>query len=190
MTALGCRAIVSAAGDSLLDGRLEPSPSPERMRRIVSAANAPGVRLVVVVVPSGGRYDEEELVLKKDGVPYVILRCPPLIEELADAANFHVTGSVWLARGKTTAVSSRSNLCAAVAKALTDDSLQGATIEVASTQVDVAEAVLRAARVAGARTEVRTAPFAASAYRAIARWLHVPRPPVLALYERMAATAA
>ncbi len=191
MTALGCGAIVSAAGTSLLDGGLEPTPSAERMRAVVRAANAPGVKLVVAVVPSGGRYDEEELVLKKDGIPYVILRCAPLIEELADAANFHVTRSLWLAPGRTTALSSCSVLSAAVARALRDDALQGATVEVASTPLALSEAIRRAARIAGASTEVRTAPpSVGTAYRAIAKWLHIPRPPALTLYERMLGSAA
>jgi hypothetical protein len=191
MKALGCHAIVSAAGSSLLDGRLEPAPSPERMRGIVRAANAPGVKLVVAVVPTGGRYDDEELVLKKDGIPYVILRCAPLIEELADAANFHVTSSLWLAPGQTIAVSSSSALAAAVARALRDDTLQGATVEVASTPIELSEALRRAARIAGASTTVRTAPRSVSAaVHAVARWLHVPQPPALALCERMLGSAA
>ncbi len=166
-------------------------PSAERMRAIVRAANAPGVKLVVAVVPSGGQYDEEELVLKKDGIPYVILRCAPLIEELADAANFHVTRSLWLAPGKTIAVSSCSALSAAVARALRDDALQGATVEVASTSLDLAEAIRRAARVAGASTEVRMAPRSVgSAYRAVAKWFHIPQPPAFSLYERMLGSAA
>ena len=87
MAAIECRAIVCTAAPSMLDGKLDPRPSPERMRTIVRAANAPGVKLVVVLVPSGEHYAEEELVLKKDGKPYVILRCPPLVEELADEYN-------------------------------------------------------------------------------------------------------
>jgi hypothetical protein len=161
------------------------------MRGIVRAANAPGVKLVVAVVPSGGRYEEEELVLKKDGIPYVILRCPPLIEELAEAANFHVTHSLWLAPGKTIALSAGAVLSAAVARALRDDSLQGATVEVAATPLEVAEVTRRAARIAGASTKVRTAPRSVSAaYQAVAKWLRVPPPPALSLCERMLGSAA
>ncbi len=68
MAALDCRAIVCTAAPNLLDGKLDPRPSPERMKTVVRAANAPGVRLVVLVVPSGDHYAEEELVLKKDGI--------------------------------------------------------------------------------------------------------------------------
>jgi hypothetical protein len=191
MAALGCRAIVCTASPNLLDGRLDPTPSPERMRTIVRAANAPGVSLVVLVVPSGEHYDEEELVLKKDGIPYVVLRCAPLMEEMADATNFHVTGSVWLERGKTIDVSTGAALSAALARALDDGSLQGATVTVPAEPVDLAEAIRRAAHVAGARMEVHTAPVGlGAAYRALTGWLGISKPPALALYERMLSAAA
>jgi hypothetical protein len=191
MKAIDCRAIVGAAGPSMLDGKLEPSPSPERMRSLVRAANAPGVELVVVVVPSGDRYADEELVLKKDGIPYVILRCPPLVEELAEAANFHVTGSLWLPRGNTTALTSGADLVAAIGRALHDDSLQGATVDVPAEQVDLTEAVRRAARVAGARTEVRaTSRGLSAALRKVSAWLGRPQPSAMSLYDRMLSTAA
>ncbi len=191
MTALDCRAIVCAAAPNLLDAKLDPSPSPERMKTIVRAANAPGVKLVVLVVPSGDRFAEEELVLKKDGIPYVILRCAPLVEELAEATNFHVTGSLWLERGRTTEISTCADLAAAVLKALDDGALQGATVTVPAEKVDLAEAIRRGARVAGARMDVRTAPPSlGAAYRALAGWLGVSKPPALALYERMLNAAA
>lgn len=189
MEALDCRAIICTASPSMLDGKLDPSPSLDRMRTVVRAANAPGVKLVVVVVPAGESYSEEELVLKKDGIPYVILRCPPLVEELAEAANFHVTGSLWLARGKTTAISTASDLASTVVKALDEGSWQGATIEVPSEQVDLAEAIRRAARLAGARTEVRaTSPTISSVYETLSGWLGLNRPPALTLYQRMTAS--
>jgi hypothetical protein len=191
MAALDCRAIVCTAAPSLLDGKLDPTPSPDRMRTIVRAANAPGVQVVVLVVPSGDRYAEEELVLKRDGIPYVILRCAPLVEELAEATNFHVTGSLWLERGKATEISTCADLATAVLKALEDGSLQGATVTVPMERLDLADAIRRAARVAGARTDVHMAPAAVgAAYRALAGWLGVAKPPALALYERMFSAAA
>jgi hypothetical protein len=191
MAALDCRAIVCTAAPSLLDGKLDPTPSLDRMRTIVRAANAPGVQLVVLVVPSGNRYAEEELVLKRDGIPYVILRCAPLVEELAEATNFHVTGSLWLERGKATEISTGAHLANAVTRALEDGSLQGATVMVPAERLDLAEAIRRAASVAGARTEVRSAPAAVSAaYRALRGWLGISKPPALTLYERIVNAAA
>lgn len=191
MTAIGCRAIVGAAEPNLLDGKLDPRPSPQRMRALVRAANAPGVKLVVVVVPSGQRYAEEELVLKKDGVPYVILRCAPLVEELAEAANFHVSGSLWLARGKTTAITSSSALVNAIRRAIYDGSLQGGTLEVPSETIELAEAVRRAARAAGAHTDVRAmSPRISAARRTLSGWLGLPRSSALSLCERLQSSAA
>jgi hypothetical protein len=191
MAALDCRAIVCTAASSLLDSKLDPSPAPERMKTIVRAANAPGVKLVVAVVPSDDNYADEELVLKKDGIPYVILRCAPLVEEIAEATNFHVTGSLWLARGKMTAISTAADLGTAVVRALDEGSWQGATIEVPSERVDLTEAVRRAARAAGARTEIRATSRALSAvHERLAGWLLGHRPPALALYERLSMSAA
>jgi hypothetical protein len=42
MAALDRRALVCTAASSLLDGKLDPTPSPERLKTIVRAANAPG----------------------------------------------------------------------------------------------------------------------------------------------------
>lgn len=190
MAAMGCRAIVTAAASSLLDGKLDPSPAPERMRTVVRAANAPGVKLVVAIAPLDANYAEAESILRKDGIPYVLLRCAPLVEELAEATNFHVTSSLWLARGKTTAISTAADLATAVARALDEGSWQGATIEVPSERVELAEAVRRAARAAGARTAIRATSPALSAVRErFASWLWG-RPPALDLYERMAKSAA
>jgi hypothetical protein len=121
----------------------------------------------------------------------VILRCAPLVEELAEATNFHLTGSLWLERGKATEISMCADLASAVLKALDDGSLQGATVTVPVERLDLAEAIRRAASVAGARTEVRTAPAAVGAtYRALTGWLGISKPPGLALYERMVNAAA
>lgn len=190
MAAVGCRAIVTTAASSLLDGKLDPSPAPERMKTIVRAANAPGVKLVVAVAPSDESYATEEAILRKDGTPYVLLRCAPLVEEIAEATNFHVTSSLWLARGKTTAISTAEDVATAVARALDEGSWQGATIEIPSERVELAEAVRRAARAAGARTEIRATSPALSAVRErFASWLWG-RPPALDLYERIARSAA
>lgn len=191
MAALGCRAIVCTAAPNLLEGKIDPTPSPERMKTIVRAANAPGIRLVVAVVPYGDRHAEEEVVLKRDGIPYVILRCAPLVEELAEATNFHVSGSLWLERGRATEISTCADLATSVQKALEDGSLQGATVTVSAERLDLTEAIRRAASVAGARTEVRSAPAAVgAAYRALTGWLGISKPPALALYERMVKAAA
>ncbi len=64
-------------GASLGAGSLVYAPTlpadPERMRRVLGAANAPGVKLVVVVRPPGRAFEPEELVLRRHGKPFVVL---------------------------------------------------------------------------------------------------------------------
>lgn len=186
--ALGCRAIVHAMMPSLLDGKLAPAPSPDRMRAVLRASRAPGVELVVIVAPLGVAYDEELLVLKKDGKPYVIVRCAPLLEEIAEAADFATTRRLWLARGATTPIATAFHASAEILRALRDDSLQGRTIELAE-PVDVADAIARAAQIAGAPADVQpTSRAIGTMYRKISSWLGRADPPALALYDRMLAS--
>src|SRR5262249_32103901 len=100
MTALGCRAIVYVPEPRLIDAD-SVHAQPERMRRIVSAAQAPGVERVIVITPLSKAWDEEHVVLKKNGVGYTILRTGPLVDEVADATNLHTARAVWLPRGTT-----------------------------------------------------------------------------------------
>src|SRR5262245_24797074 len=70
-SAMGCSSLVYAPAANLLRGRLAPQPDTARARRVLGATEAPGVRLLVMVTPSG--YDDEERLVRKYGVPYVIL---------------------------------------------------------------------------------------------------------------------
>ncbi|HEU4411511.1 MAG TPA: hypothetical protein VFS43_40070 [Polyangiaceae bacterium] len=74
--ALGAGAIVYAPA---------PPADPERMRRVLGAANAPGVTLVVVVRPPGDDFEPEERLLRRDGKPYVVLAAPEGSPELGAA---------------------------------------------------------------------------------------------------------
>jgi hypothetical protein len=55
---------------------------PERMRRVLGAANAPGVTLLVVVRPPGDDFEPEERLLRRDGKPFVVLAAPEGSPEL------------------------------------------------------------------------------------------------------------
>lgn len=55
---------------------------PERMRRVLGAANAPGVTLLVVVRPPGDDFEPEERLLRRDGKPFVVLAAPENSPEL------------------------------------------------------------------------------------------------------------
>ena len=58
---------------------------PERMRRVLGAANAPGVTLLVVVRPPGDDFEPEERLMRRDGKPYVVLAAPPDAPDLGAA---------------------------------------------------------------------------------------------------------
>lgn len=183
--ALGSRAIVYAPEARLLDA--EPAhQSAERMRAVVRGAHAPGVQHVVVVLPAGARFDEEELVLKKDGVGYTILRCGPLLDELADATNLHTARSVWLPRGHVVELSSRAVLAQAIRDAIAEDNLCGATVDVPAERVEIAEAMRRAAEIAGAGVRVHiTSPSLSFAMRKLYSWMGLAPPDVEALCDRL-----
>lgn len=150
MAALGCRALVCASAHSMLAGQLTPRPSPERMRAVVRAARAPGVKLVVAVVPSGEAYAEEERVLKGDRNPFVILRCAPLIEELEGSG---LPPAALLPQPQLS-VTTGALLGATVVRALDEPSWQGRTIEVPTVTLEAARAASCRARAARARDDV------------------------------------
>jgi len=182
--ACGCRTIIYLPASSLLDGRLQPKPSADRMRAVLGATNAPGVELLVVATPPG--YEEEELALRKYGCPYVVLRTPPLIEEVAADPALHERCAVWLPRGRNVAVSTASRVADEIARVMGDDSMQGATVDAPSQTMDAAE-VLRQAAARGARASVRTvSPVIDDVVRRVGRLFGVSEPPIVGLHGRLA----
>lgn len=184
--ALGCRAIVYLPATSLLEGRLRPEPSADRMSKVLGATNAPPrVELLVVVTPPG--YEQEELALRKYGVPYVILHAPPLLEELEAQPALHEPCAVWLPRGRSVAVSTASAVAGEIVRALGDDSLQGATIDAPCETLDAAEAIRRAAMRARRASVHTVAPGIDAMVRRVGRLFDVQQPAVVALHGRLAA---
>jgi hypothetical protein len=182
--ACGCRTIIYLPAPSLLDGRLQPEPSADRMRAVLGATNAPGVELLVVAAPLG--YEEEELALRKYGCPFVVLRTPPLIEEIAADPALQERCAVWLPRGHHVAVATAWRVAAEIVRAIGDDSMQGATIDAPSHVMDAAE-VLRQAAASGARASVRTvSPVIDTMVRRVGRLFRVSEPPVVGLHGRLA----
>ena len=151
---------------------------------MLGATNAPGVGLLVVVTPAG--YEDEELALRKYGVPYVIVRTPPLVEELETQPALQARCAVWLPRGRKVAVTSAALAADAIVRASRDDSLQGATVDAPSESVDAAEVLQRAATRAR-RASVRTvAPVLDAAVRRVGRFFHVPEPAIVTLHGQLA----
>lgn len=187
--ALGCRTIAYVAEPRLLEPR--GSSDPEHVRAVVRAAHAPGVERVVVVVPYGDRGEDELRPLRKDGVPYTILRVQPLLDELADATNLHAARSVWLPRGKTVELTLRTTLATAVIDAITRDDLCGSTVDVPSERMEIADALARAAALAGAALRVHvSSPSVSFAMRKLSRWIGLEPPELEALCDRLGAERA
>jgi hypothetical protein len=182
--ACGCRTIVYVPAPSVLEGRLQPTPSTDRMRAVLGATNAPGVRLLIVAAPLG--YDEEEDALRKYGCPYVILHTPPLIEEVAADPALHERCAVWLPRGRNVAVATADRVAEEIVRVMGDDSMQGATVDAPSQIMDAAE-VLRQAAAPAARAAVRTvSPVVDTLVRRVGRWFGVSEPPIVGLHGRLA----
>ncbi len=169
--ARGCRAIVYVPEPRLLDSAADFSNA-DRIRDVVRAAHAPSVERVIVVVAAANTREEEQRVLERDGVPYTIVRCAPLLDELADATNLHTARSVWLPRGREVELATRSALTSAIRLALFRSDLYGATIVVPMIRTDIVEAMRRAAAIAGAAVRVRTSmPRVSAAVRRLRAWL-------------------
>jgi len=175
--ARGCRAIVYAPEPRLLDvaaGAGAASTS-TGIRDVVRAAHAPGIERVVLVAPADPARrsrEYEERVLEEDGVPFTIVRCAPLLDELSDATNLHTARSVWLPRGREVEIATRGALTLTIREALYRDDLCGETVFVPAMRMAVVEAMRRAAAIAGAAVKVHaTAPGVSSAMRRLQVWI-------------------
>jgi len=184
--AFGCSAIVYLPAATMLEGRLRPEPAPERMKKVLGATNAPGVELLMVATPAG--YEDEELALRKYGVPYVIMRTPPLLEELENQPALQERCAVWLPRGRKVAVTAAPNVAEAIVRALRDDSLQGATIDAPCETLDAAEVLRRAASRIHRASVHMVAPELDALVRRVGRFFHVREPAIVALHGQLAAT--
>jgi hypothetical protein len=161
------------------------------MRHVVSAAQAPGIQHVVVIAPPGEAWDEEHLILKKNGVGYTILRTGPLVDEVADATNLHTARAVWLPRGTTVRLASTEGLASAIHDALTRDDWCGATIDVPVESMDLGEALQRAATIAGAPLRVHVTSASMSfAMRKLSLWMGLAPPEIEQLCDRLGTRAS
>lgn len=191
MSALGCSTILYAPERSLFEANANPKPSPDRMRAVVRAAQAPGVKLVIVVEPLSDSYAAEEDVLVRDGVPYVILRSAPLLEEVAEGTSFQGSKSIWLPRGQRVELATAESLRASVADAFTRDDVQGRTVQVPAENLELGEWVRRAASLAGVDVRVHVAaPGVSKAMRKLSSWFGYEQPDLGALAARVPESAS
>ncbi len=186
--AAGSRAIVYAPEPRLLDAYDVPRPSTDRMRGVLRIAAAPGssIERIVMIEPTDTSFVAEEKLLVSSGVPFTIVRCAPLVDELADATNLHISRPVWLEQGGEVELASRAALTRAVRSALVWDTLRGSTITVPAARMDIGEAMERAAAVAGAAVTIHVAaPGVSLSMRKLYAWLGVASLEVEAVCDRL-----
>jgi hypothetical protein len=186
--ACGQEAVVYLAGAGLVDAALSPAPSAERARDALRAAHAPGVSLIVAVLPEGDAYREEIDVIERDGTPYVVVEAPPLLEELAGTLYDGVT--LFVPSEGAVRATDAAGVAAAVRDALVTEE-QGRIVSVAVGPL-APKALLRRAAELGSR-RVRVISLWKPLYR-LARWigkLFRRRAPVpVVLCERLALPVA
>lgn len=186
--AAGCRAIVYVPEPRLLEVGARGAAGIARVGEVMRAAQAPGIERVVVVLPAAAHPVEDERALREtDGC--TLVRSAPLVDELADATNLHTARSVWLARGRHIELTSRPALARSIRAALLWNELRGASVGVPSERMEMAEAMRRAAAIAGATVKVHaTVPAVSRVVRMLYGWLGV-RPEAETLCDRLGAQA-
>jgi hypothetical protein len=151
--ALGQRAIIYVVSASLLEGKLDPEPSTARVGRILSASTAPGVRILVAVVPCGGGFEPEIMAIRRFGTPYVIVEGPPLFEELAEVIAADDPKTIWLpAQGH--AAMTFAHAVARETRVAIDTEQQGRVVPVTAEALGPVASVRRAAASRALRTRV------------------------------------
>jgi hypothetical protein len=190
LLALDKQTIVYAPAPSLLGGTLEPRPSRRRMHRVLRAANAPGVRLLVLLVPAAGGFAEEEALLRRSGKPYVVLRSPPLLDEIAEQMGTAEHEALWVPRAGVAEATDAERLGAALLEAL-DGEHEGSSIRVKGDTLDAAELFGRAANLFATRNaepRLHIHGVWPPLYRVTRRMLKLlgrPEPAALELWDRL-----
>lgn len=182
--ALQHSALVYLSAPRMLDGALRPRPSVERVQAVLGAAKAPGVEVVVFVLPDGVGYDREKEILKRKGVPYVIVAAPPLLEEISEDLALERARTLWIPRGGELEVATADQAARAVVEAI-DCEEQGGEFPVPRETLD-AETLFR--RAAGLQGEVRVRgvrPEVFRLVRPIARWVKRGEPAALTLCDQL-----
>jgi hypothetical protein len=189
--AVGRRAVVVLPTRNLLSAGLAQQTNCDTMKGVLRAAGAPGVELVVVALPAAPHFDGVVDAVERHGKPYVVLRAPGLLEEVAEALRpndaRHDRGTLWLPRAGEVPVARGSALADAVADALETEE-QGRVRELSSESFDVAGLFAAASGLGGAPVRVRPVqPLVYRMVRPVARWLKGGEPPLLALADQLLA---
>ena len=127
-----------------LDSRSREDPMIQATNReVLGAANAPGVSLLVTILPANAREDVLEEAIQRSGIPYFIVRTPALIEELRVELADEVPDTVWVPQCDGVAFGEAKALLSVVLRCLRDER-QGSILQVPATVTDVPTALRRA----------------------------------------------
>ncbi len=182
--ALEQTALVYLPAPRMLDATPRSRPSTERARAVLAAANAPGVEVVVFVLPDGEGYTEEIDLLQRKGVPYVIVVAPPLLEEVGEDLAVERARTLWIPRGGGLEVSTVEQAARAVVDAI-DCEEQGGAFPVPRETLDAETLFRRAAELQGEVRVRGVRPGVFRLVRPIARWVKRGEPAALALCDRL-----
>jgi hypothetical protein len=115
-------------------------------REVLAAGNAPGVQLLVTVLPASSGVTIVEEAIQRSGIPYFIVRTPSLVEELKaelDELDGESASTVWAPACDGIPLGDADALVRTVCECIVDER-QGRTIELPATIRDVPTAVRRA----------------------------------------------
>jgi hypothetical protein len=191
--AAGSSCVVYAPAANLLQGTLQPQPDPERVRRLLGAANAAGVRTAVVVVPRGPSYGSEIRVLRAEGMPYVVVQSAFLVEEVASTLDGD--RQLWIPRLGRIAVTNARAIGDTVEMAVELEP-HGRTLEAEAIEMDLVSlfqraAYARATHTAGAPVRVHgVPPVVYDLVRPIMRGIRGKEPQSLALADQLSGADA
>lgn len=181
-SALGHQALMYLPESHLLAPR-GAATADERVREVLRACRAPGVRVLVVGLPAASAFDATLDAVRRDGKPFIVVRAPGLLEEVAEALpTAHDT--LWLPRGGAIHVARASAWSEALVDALESDE-QGRVRELPAESFDVAGLFAAATELARRDVRVRAVPpLVYRVARPVARWIRGGEPELLAMADR------
>ena len=187
--ALGREAIVFVPASNLLSAQLGMDAGGGVVHDVLRAARAPGVGVVVAALPDAPSFDPIVDAIAREGKPYVIVRAPGLVEEVAETIR-HAEQTLWLPRIGRVPVSRGHALAEALVAALETEE-QGRIVRVRSESFDVAGLFAAASDAIGGHVRVRgVTPFVYRVVRPVARWLKRGEPAPLAFADQLLARQA
>jgi hypothetical protein len=119
---------------------------PANPSEVLAAGNAPGVKLLVTVLPTSPRVTTVEEAIQRSGIPYFIVRTPAVVDELKpelEDLEGEIAPTLWAPACDGIPLGDSDALLRTVCECLVDER-QGRTIELPATIRDVPTALQRA----------------------------------------------